>query len=235
MFNQLLLHKTTELRDWTAAMSVLQCFRSLGFGGAGREEGQAERVAEAEYGVRFAKHGKAMLTQIPNWKACEQVLSATQEASKVSQHPQGPKICPYYFKGELMQKVSDKGINCISIFFSPIRDWCQYCLLKNNLFPWKSMRKFIPIKTGGDLHSPTFCSTFTPLPRHSSRWQVVSIVPTSLAIAHLLLEAQPQTDGHGQWGLGGEYRPWGKPKTQVQPPVKHSNRSSNPETPSVQV
>lgn len=49
----------TELRDWTAATSILQCFRSSGFGEVGREAGQAERVVEGEYGVRFAKHSKA--------------------------------------------------------------------------------------------------------------------------------------------------------------------------------
>lgn len=49
----------TELRGRTAATSILQCFRSLGFGGVGREEGPAKRVVEGEYGVRFAKHSKA--------------------------------------------------------------------------------------------------------------------------------------------------------------------------------
>lgn len=58
MVNQLLLHKMNEIRDWTAATSILQRFCSSVFTGAEREEGQAERVVEGEYGARSAKHSK---------------------------------------------------------------------------------------------------------------------------------------------------------------------------------
>lgn len=48
-----------ELGDWTAATCILQSFCSSVFEGVGREEGQPDKVREAEYGARFAGHSKA--------------------------------------------------------------------------------------------------------------------------------------------------------------------------------
>lgn len=48
--------------------------------------------------------------------------------------------------------------------------------------------------------------------------------PTSLAIARSPLAARLQTARHGQWGPGGEHRPWEKTKSQVQPPANQSTQ-----------
>lgn len=61
----------------------------------------------------------------------------------------------------------------------------------------------------------------SPFSALSSRRQ---FTPTSLAIARSPLAARLQTAGHGQWGPGGEHRPWEKKKLQVQPPANESTQ-----------